>query len=310
MSAFITHLDHVSKYFGTQAAVRDLSFSISSHEVCGFLGQNGSGKTTSLRMMLGILKPDEGRIEVFGQTPDTRLFPRLGFLPEERGLYRKMTARDAICFFARLKGVPGSEARRRADTLLEGLGLTEAARKTIKQLSKGMAQKVQLASILAHEPDFLILDEPFSGLDPLNQNFLEDLLREQIRQGRTLLFSTHVMEHAERLCDHLVMLHEGHKIFDGSMEEALGQVPQHIWLATETGTLPEGLDALISARQEEKEENFWRLTLKPDVSADDMLRLCVEKGVKLRHFRMDKAHLHDAFLHLIHQAKGQEKEMR
>ncbi|HBL95124.1 MAG TPA: ABC transporter ATP-binding protein, partial [Hyphomonas sp.] len=191
----------VTKRFGTFTAVDNLSLEVPDGQIIGFLGPNGAGKSTSLRMGLGIMEPDSGEVELFGARPNVRALQQVGFLPEERGLYKKMTARDTISHFARLKGLSAHDARTRADELLSAAGLEEFSRARISKLSKGMAQKVQILSTLAHRPKFLILDEPFSGLDPVNQQALEDLVRAEHARGATILFSTHVMEHAERLCD-------------------------------------------------------------------------------------------------------------
>ena len=213
-------LSGATKRFGTFTAVDRLSFEVPAGSIVGFLGPNGAGKSTSLRMALGIMTPDEGSVSLFGEKPELSTLRRVGFLPEERGLYKKMTARQTVAYFARLKGLTASEANARADELLESTGLGEFARAKISKLSKGMAQKVQILSTLAHNPDFLILDEPFSGLDPVNQQALEEIIRAQHAAGATVLFSTHVMEHAERLCESIVMMARGRKVFDGTLEAA------------------------------------------------------------------------------------------
>src|SRR5580704_16851092 len=189
-------LDGVTKRYGGFTAVRDLSFQVKRGAILGFLGPNGAGKTTTLRMILGLVSPSAGRVEVLSETDGRALRGRIGFLPEERGLYRRMTATAAIACFASLKGVPRGEARRRARRLLEENGLGEAANRPVRALSKGMAQKVQLLSAIAHEPELVILDEPFSGLDPVNQQGLEDIIRGLAKNGATVVFSTHVMQHA------------------------------------------------------------------------------------------------------------------
>src|SRR5581483_11217286 len=193
-------------------AVDDLSFEAAPGRICGFLGPNGAGKTSTIRMILGLVPPTTGRITVLGCEDAWRVRSRIGFLPEERGLYRRMTPLDAIVFFAGLKGVPTPEARRRARALLEAQGLSGAMRRPIHALSKGMAQKVQLLSAIAHEPDLVLLDEPFSGLDPVNQQALEAIIRGLAARGATVVFSTHVMQHAERLCDQVVLLAQGRKV--------------------------------------------------------------------------------------------------
>lgn len=304
MSEYALELDGLSKSFGGKPAVKNVSFRARCGDITGFLGPNGAGKTTTLRMALGVITPDKGTARLFGAAPDAASMDNVGFLPEERGVYRKMRAEDVIVFFARLKGVSAGEARRRARAMLERFGLGDAAKKKIKELSKGMAQKVQIISAIIHEPDFIILDEPFSGLDPVNQKLLEDIIREQAEAGRTLLFSTHVMEHAERLCDRIVLMARGEKVFDGTVEEAIARVPRQIVLAAPPGepmaAVVEPYGALEKL-EETAEETVWRLTLSAGADAQRVLRALVEAGVKLTRFEPRRPHLHDAFVALVGQ---------
>ncbi|GAD60545.1 ABC transporter, ATP-binding protein [Brevundimonas abyssalis TAR-001] len=192
-------------------------------------------------MILGLTPATSGRVEILGANDGRKVRDRIGFLPEERGLYRKMTPVDAIAFFAGLKGVPLGEGRRRARVMLEAQGLGEASNKKMKDLSKGMAQKVQLIAALAHEPEFVILDEPFSGLDPMNQQGLEVMIRDIASKGATVLFSTHVMQHAERLCDKVVLIAGGQKAFEGTVDEARATAPR--FLELEGAIAPEAVAA-------------------------------------------------------------------
>ena len=213
-------LDGISKRYGGFQAVSDLSFQVEKGSICGFLGPNGAGKTSTLRMILGLQPATSGRIDILGADDGRKVRDRIGFLPEERGLYKKMTPVDAIAFFGGLKGLPLPEGRRRGREMLEQMGLGEASKKKMKELSKGMAQKVQLIASVVHQPEFVILDEPFSGLDPMNQQGLEAMIRALADNGATVLFSTHVMQHAERLCDKVVLLARGRKAFEGTVDEA------------------------------------------------------------------------------------------
>jgi len=213
-------LERVSKRFDQTIAVDDLSFSVEQGTVFGFLGGNGAGKTTSLRMVLDIIRPTSGQIEVLGRAPGRENAADIGFLPEERGLYRQMTALDTIAYFGRLKGMTPADAKREGAALLDRFGLAENAKMSVDKLSKGMAQKVQLATALVNRPRLLILDEPFSGLDPVNQGLLEEQIRRMSAAGSTVVFSTHVMQHAERLCDRLLLLARGRKKFEGTLDEA------------------------------------------------------------------------------------------
>ena len=222
-------LDGVNKRYGDFHAVRDLSFQVEKGSICGFLGPNGAGKTSTLRMILGLQPATSGRIEILGASDGRQVRDRIGFLPEERGLYKKMTPVEAIAFFGALKGLPPAEGRRRAKTMLEQQGLGAAQKKKMKELSKGMAQKVQLIASVVHQPEFVILDEPFSGLDPMNQQGLEAMIRDLAANGATVLFSTHVMQHAERLCDKVVLLARGRKAFEGTVEQASCQIVAEIY---------------------------------------------------------------------------------
>jgi len=303
MSEWALEVENVSKSFRGKPAVSDVSFKARKGEITGFLGPNGAGKTTTLRMSLGIIRPDKGRTRLFGGPPDARALERVGFLPEERGVYRKMTAENVIAFFARLKGLPAAEARRRAGVYLERFGLADAARKKIKELSKGMAQKVQIIAAIAHEPEFIILDEPFSGLDPVNQALLEQMIREQAEAGATVLFSTHVMEHAERLCDRIVLMARSRKVFDGRVEDALAVVPRQVTVETPPDAdLASVVGALGSVERVGTSDDgaaVWRILLAAGADAQALLRRLVESGVKLSRFEPLRPHLHDAFVRLV-----------
>jgi ABC-2 type transport system ATP-binding protein len=303
MTEYALEVDGLSKTFAGKPAVRNVSFKARKGDITGFLGPNGAGKTTTLRMSLGVITPDQGSVTLFGGAPTAMSMDRVGFLPEERGVYRKMTAEAVIVFFARLKGLSAAEARRRALIYLERFGLKDAATKKIKELSKGMAQKIQIISAIIHEPDFIILDEPFSGLDPVNQAMLEQVIREQAEAGRTVLFSTHVMEHAERLCDRIILMARGQKVFDGRVDEALARVPRQVTLGAAAGS---DLASVIADMGEVETLEAdpdgalnLHLTLKPGVDAQDVLRACVQAGVPLTRFEPRRPHLHDAFVALV-----------
>ena len=293
-------LDGVTKRFGDFEAVRDLSFTAPTGRILGFLGPNGAGKTSTLRMILGLIEPTAGSISVLGAPDARQVRSRLGFLPEERGLYRRMTPIDAIVFFAGLKGVPNAVARRRAIDMLESQGLGEAAHKQIKALSKGMAQKVQLLSALAHEPDLVLLDEPFSGLDPVNQQSLETMIRDLAKRGATVVFSTHVMQHAERLCDRVVLLAKGRKAFDGTVADACAAAPRRLVLegaltAADAAALP-GVAAIERTEPAEAGGQRITATLTPGAEAQGALKAAFTRGLDLRRFDLREPTLHDAFI--------------
>jgi ABC-2 type transport system ATP-binding protein len=292
-------VEGVTKRYGAFTAVSDLSFSARSGKILGFLGPNGAGKTTTLRMVLGLVTPSAGHISILGEADAAKVRDRIGFLPEERGLYRRMTALNAIAFLAALKGVAPAEARRRARSLLEGQGLGEAIDRPIRSLSKGMAQKVQLLSTLAHDPDLVILDEPFSGLDPVNQQSLEDLIRGLAERGATVIFSTHVMQHAERLCDQVVLMAGGRKVFDGTVEAAKAATPRTLTL--EGPFDPTALADLPGLHQFEVspfDGAGVRVTaaLRAGAPAQDALRDAFAMGLDISRFELREPNLHDAFI--------------
>ena len=300
-------LNNVSKAFGGKPAVRDVSFTVNPGEIVGFLGPNGAGKTTTLRMALGLIKPDTGTVNLFGETPGEAAFGRIGFLPEERGLYKKQTARESIAHMARLNGIAKREAFTLADDLLQRYGLGEATRKKNKDMSKGMAQKVQLLAAIAHDPEFHILDEPFSGLDPVNQQVLEGIVREIAGRGRTIVFSTHVMEHAERLCDRIILMGGGSKVFDGTTEEALAMAPRRVTVASEDTRLADFIAPF--AEDVTAANNSLTLTLKPGAQAHDLLEKSVADGVRLSRYEPQRATLHEAFVALVGEDVRAEMEL-
>jgi ABC-2 type transport system ATP-binding protein len=293
-------LERVSKRFDRTIAVDDLSFSVEPGTVFGFLGGNGAGKTTSLRMMLDIIRPTSGRIEVLGRAPGRENAADIGFLPEERGLYRQMTALDTITYFGRLKGMATADARREGAALLDRFGLSANIKTTVDKLSKGMAQKVQLATALVNRPRLLVLDEPFSGLDPVNQGLLEEEIRRMSGTGSTVVFSTHVMQHAERLCDRLLLLARGRKKFEGTLDEARAELPARLTVVARQD--PEKVAGVESASGQGEAETGWTrwdVRLQPGVAPGDVLERCVADGFPLRRFEQVHASLHDVFVQIV-----------
>ncbi len=231
-----------------------MSLAIPRGSIYGFLGPNGAGKTTTIRMIFDIIKPTSGRITILGASTALDVRSRIGYLPEEKGLYKTMTAAATVAYFASLKGLPRKAAKRRAYELLERYGLGEFADAKIQALSKGMGQKVQVLCAIAHDPEFVVLDEPFSGLDPVNQQVLEGLIRDLAARGSTVLFSTHVMQHAERLCDRLLLIVKGRKIFDGTVAGAKATIPRRVLISTEGS-----IDALAEARRRRRDQAARRI---------------------------------------------------
>ncbi len=212
-------LKNVTKSFGDTVAVRSFDLSVPEGALYGLIGPNGAGKTTVIRLIMSILFPDSGELAVLGHPSALKAKDRIGYLPEERGLYRKMKVGDFLMYMVRLKGMDPPDLRSRVRGWLERVGLQGTEGKRCEELSKGMQQKVQFVTAILHRPDLLILDEPFSGLDPVNQRMMRDLVLEEHRRGATILFSTHIMTHAEQLCDHVVMIHLGDKVLDRELAD-------------------------------------------------------------------------------------------
>jgi ABC-2 type transport system ATP-binding protein len=283
------------KRFEGAKAVDGVDIAVPTGSIYGVLGPNGAGKTTILRMLLGIIEPDVGWRKLLGESKPMRAAPRVGYLPEERGLYPSMTAREAVAFLGALRGLPLAEGRRRAATLLDEAGLGEAASKPIRALSKGMAQTVQLLGTIVHKPRLLVLDEPFSGLDAINQQRLEGLIRVQVAEGATVLFSTHVIAHAERLCERISVISKGGVRFDGTVEDARGRLPSRVQLRTRATNGP------------------WRSALPADTVAGDrqfsfalpaggiepVLAALIEGDAGIEALAIERPSLHEAFVDLV-----------
>jgi ABC-2 type transport system ATP-binding protein len=250
-------------------------------------------------MILDILRPSSGTIEVLGGPPGRQKAAEIGFLPEERGLYPGMSVLQTVVYFGQLKGLSRSASQSAAAPLIERFGLAEFRDRRVDRLSKGMAQKVQLATALVNSPKLLLLDEPFSGLDPVNQAVLQDEILVASKAGSTILFSTHVMEHAERLCTRLIILARGQKVFDGSQEGAKAMLPGRVCLRARSD--PSSLPGVATAEpMPAVEEGWtdWQIVLKPGAEPGDLLQACVQAGFALRNFEAHSATLHDVFLHL------------
>lgn len=295
----ILKLDHVVKRFGEFTAVNDLSFEVPEGGIFGFLGGNGAGKTTSLRMALDIIRPTSGSIQILGRKPGRENASQIGFLPEERGLYRRMTVMDTIVYFGRLKGMSTSAAKKEAERLIERFGLSQWTKSMVEKLSKGMSQKVQVAAAMVNAPKLLILDEPFSGLDPVNQKVLEDLVLEMAEAGSTVVFSTHIMQHAERLTDRIVLLARGKKVFEGTQEEARATMAGRLRLESQGD--PSGLPGVAAATRGETDQGWtsWEIALSPGTAPGHLLQACTSQGFALRAFESQKPSLHDVFIHLV-----------
>jgi ABC-2 type transport system ATP-binding protein len=289
--------DGLTKHFGKYLAVNDVSLSIPKGSIFGVLGPNGAGKTTTLRMLMGILDPDTGERRIFGNPDPRAVTARIGYLPEERGLYPGMTARDSIAFMGALRGLPWKEGRRRADEQLAAVGLDHAPGLKIRKLSKGMAQMVQVVGSLIHRPDLIVLDEPFSGLDPVNQQRLEALILAERDRGATIILSTHVMGHAQRLCEGIAIIAGGERRFLGTVNEARAQLPLMVRYRPREGADRAALAALLpqDAREEHGE---WHFTLS-EGGVEPLLSALVAGRHGVEGLAIDRPGLHEAFVHIV-----------
>jgi ABC-2 type transport system ATP-binding protein len=291
-------LEHVTKSFGEFTAVNDLSLSVRAGRIYGLLGPNGAGKTTTIRMIVNITAPDSGAITVFGQRITPQLQDRIGYLPEERGLYKKMKVGDQLKFFAELKSVPGKEAVRRADRWLERLKLTEWKGKKSSELSKGMQQKVQFITTVIHEPDLLILDEPFSGLDPVNVELLKEIILELKAAGKTIIFSTHQMEVAEKICDDICLINRSRKILDGSIREVKrGFSRNAVALRLVGGETVLEDRSLIS--KVKRDSDGVEVLLAEGATAQSLLKELIAGNATVEKFEMIEPSLHDIFIEKV-----------
>lgn len=291
----------VKRFDGT-TAVNGVDISVPEGAIYGILGPNGAGKTTTLRMLLGIIEPDEGTRRMFGHDNPQDIARLVGYLPEERGLYPAMKAYEAIAFMGALRGVPLKVGRERGRELLEGHGMGHAADKQIRQLSKGMAQTVQLLGTLVHQPRLVVFDEPFSGLDAINQGKLERLIRGLAEQGTTVIFSTHVIAHAERLCEGVAIIAGGKVPFAGKVDEARDRIPAQVRLETRAR---EGRWLKALPGDVRREGDYWNFSL-PESGIEPLLRALIEGEAGILSLSIERAGLHDAFVHIAGEAVARE----
>jgi len=291
-------LEQVTKRFGGFTAVSDLSLQVRPGRVFGLIGPNGAGKTTTIRMIVNITAPDSGRIELFGQQMNTALQDRIGYLPEERGLYKKMRVGEQLRFFAELKDLRGAEADERIDAWLKKLELSAWKDKRTKELSKGMQQKVQFITAVIHDPDLVILDEPFSGLDPVNVDLMKQTILDQKAAGKTIILSTHQMEIAEKLCEDVCMINRARKVLDGRLREIRRSFSRNaVALQFDGG---DGLlsDSSLIANVRQHEEEF-EVLMAPDASPQALLKRLVDSGAVVTKFELVEPTLHDIFIEKV-----------
>jgi len=306
-SAIAVEAIDLVKDFAETRAVDGVSLAVPPGSIYGLLGPNGAGKTTILRMLIGIIDPSSGTRRVLGRERPLDAAMEVGYLPEERGLYPAMSSREAIAFMGALRGLPLAEGRRRADQLLADHNLSDWAKKPIRTLSKGMAQTVQLLGTIIHKPRLIVLDEPFAGLDAINQGRLEELIRREARAGATIIFSTHVIAHAERLCEQVAIVAGGRVAFDGRVDDARAQLRPIVCLRTRA-TDGSWRSAIPSDARREGDEWVFEL---PNDGPEPLLKALIESGAGIETLEIERPGLHDAFVAIAGSsaaaAMGQEK---
>ena len=317
MSDFAIEVQHVVKRYADHFAVKDLSLQVPHGTVYGLLGPNGAGKTTTIRMILNIIAPDEGSIRVLGrQSNDPAATDRIGYLPEERGLYKKMKVRAVLQFLGELRGMKRSDADRQIDYWLERLSLRtpdkDWGQSKVDELSRGMQQKVQFIGTLLHDPDLVILDEPFSGLDPINAQALKDTVVELRKRGKTVIFSTHLMDNAERLCDSVCIIAGGEKVLDGTVAGVkAAHGARHIALAL-NGEVRTSVTSVLSdttlITHVHDQNQFFELELARDATPQRLLERLVAAGAPITRFELVQPSLHQIFLQTVG-AEGVEEGM-
>jgi len=301
----IVSVRSVRKRFGNFCAVDGVEMGVPPGVIYGLLGPNGAGKTTTIRMILGIFLPDEGSIDVFGKPMDDAARDRIGYLPEERGLYRKMKVRDLLMFFARSHGLSQKEAAERVNGWLERVELPQVARKKVEELSKGMQQKIQLISTILHEPELLILDEPFSGLDPINLQLMKDIFLELHNRGTTVIFSTHNMEEAEKMCNSICLINKGRVVVEGDLHHVKESYGHSSILIDASGPL-EFLKKLEYVAEAELYENYAEVRLQDSQPSGRLLEdLVRQPGLTIRKFEQVAPTLRNIF---IERVKGDSHE--
>ncbi|MCY4583867.1 MAG: ATP-binding cassette domain-containing protein [Chloroflexi bacterium] len=296
------HADGLFKRFGSTVAVRNVSLSVNPGEVVGLVGPNGSGKTTTIRMLLDILRPDEGSVSLFGAPVSPRAQSRIGYLPEERGLYRSLRVIPNMLYLAELKGMRREDALVRADDLFALLGLEPHKGKKISELSRGLGQLVQFAATILHGPDFIVLDEPFSGLDPVNVRVMKDAVSRLRGEGAAIMFSTHQMTDVEELCDRVIMIDRGTVVLDGPLVDIKRWFAGNdLFVATDVD--PQGADGVLESR---RDGAGYALRLAEGRAPEDVLRSLLERGAKIDRFELATPSLEEIFLRVVQRDRMEE----
>jgi len=287
-------ISHLHKSYNGKPAVEDLSFDVNPGELLGLIGPNGAGKSTTIKILLDFLKPDSGEVSIFGEPMHETLKNQIGYLPEERGLYKRLKAIDQILYFSSLKGMDPSKAAEKADLLLRQTGMLESKQKKIKDMSKGMGQIIQFIVTVIHDPQLIILDEPFSGLDPVNTEMMKNFISRLRDEGKAIILSTHQMNQVEELCDRVLMINHGREVLYGDLQEIKGDYKEHSVRIDVDGEIGK-LEGVI---HQKSNKGITELALAPETTPQHILDQLKEKGRTINHFEIKKPSLNDIFLHL------------
>ncbi len=287
-------VNHLYKSYTGKKAVEDLSFSVDPGEILGLIGPNGAGKSSTIKIILDFMKPDSGEVKIFGQEMDEACKNQIGYLPEEKGLYKKLTAIELILYFASLKGMDKFSAREKADVLLRRTGMFESRKKKIKEMSKGMGQVIQFIVTIIHDPQLIIMDEPFSGLDPLNTELMKNIVSDLRNDGKAIILSTHQMNQVEEICDRVLMVNEGREVLYGSIEEVKARFRQHsvqVNVEGEIGDLPGVIKKKLN-------KDSVELVLEADTTPQIILDRLREQGIGINRFEVKTPSLNEIFLNI------------
>jgi ABC-2 type transport system ATP-binding protein len=294
-------VSHISKSFGDTKAVQDVTFTVLPGEIFGMLGPNGAGKTTTIRIMLDIFKPDQGEVSIFGGDMSEAKKERIGYMPEERGLYQEITLEKCLIYLASLKGLSKAKTVKHLEHLLKRFDLVDHKNKKVKELSKGMQQKAQIINTILHKPKLVVIDEPFTALDPINAQLVKDVLRELRDQGTTIIMSTHQMHQVEELCDRILLINEGRDVLYGDIDEIRRSFAGNAVLVRTTGQVPEirGVDQSIT------NNGSVKLVLAEGTSPQDVLHRLTEIDVELERFEVAVPSLDEIFIQIVNEADSQ-----
>ena len=292
----VVQVENITKSFGNVQAVNGVSFSVESGEILGLIGPNGAGKTTTIRMLLDIFKPDSGSVVVLGGPMDESKKDRVGYLPEERGLYQDISLEKCLVYLASIKGMPAALIEERLTDYLQRFDLTEYRKRKVKDLSKGMQQKAQIITTFIHQPQLVIVDEPFSALDPLNTQMVKDLLREERARGTAIIMSTHQMNQAEELCDRILLVDKGRIMLSGPIDQIRRQFARPEILIKSSAPLPQNIPGI---QRVEIENHHQRAFLEPGASPQAVLNEMVQRGIQLDQFEVAQPTLDEIFIQVV-----------